>query len=92
MSDGSGVASVGAGVALNAYPNPAVATLYVTCGFGGKVKYELFSENGATVYVSEKEAAAGTAQAIDVASLARGIYILKVSHDGKVATCPVIRK
>ena len=92
VSDGSGVASVGAGVALNAYPNPVVATLYVTCGFGGKVKYELFSENGATVYVSEKEAAAGTAQAIDVASLARGIYILKVSHDGKVATCPVIRK
>ena len=77
---------------MKAYPNPVVATLYVASGFTGKVKYEIFSENGSKVYVAEKETATGVAQTIDVSSLARGIYILKVSQGDKAATYPVIRK
>ena len=92
VSEGSGVAAITADAAVKAYPNPVVATLYVASGFTGKVKYEIFSENGSKVYIAEKETATGVAQTIDVSSLARGIYILKVSQGDKAATYPVIRK
>ena len=69
-----------------------VSTAASSAAATGKVKYEIFSENGSKVYVAEKETAAGVAQTIDVSSLARGIYILKVSQGDKAATYPVIRK
>lgn len=85
------------GVSINAhvgvYPNPVVETLYVTCDFSSdNVNYSIYGENGALVYNATEEAVSGVAKTINVANLADGLYILKVTANEGVATYPLIKK
>lgn len=89
----SGIEGVSINAQVGVYPNPVVETLYVTCDFDcDNVTYSIYGENGAVVFNETQETVSGSAKAINVASLADGLYILKVTADGQSATYPVIKK
>ena len=94
VAEVDGISSISVDAEVNIYPNPVVETLYVTCGFNAdEVNYTIFSENGAVVYNETAQSVNGEAKAINVANLADGLYILKVTADnGKTATIPVIKR
>lgn len=93
VTEVSGIESVSINAQVGVYPNPVVETLYVTCDFNSyKVNYSIYSENGSQVYNETEEAVQGVAKAINVANLADGIYILKVTTDEGVATYPIVKK
>ncbi|MGM9843924.1 MAG: T9SS type A sorting domain-containing protein, partial [Muribaculaceae bacterium] len=92
VSKDAGIEGIEVGSGVSVYPNPVVETLYVTCGFGGDVTFSIYSENGAKVFNSTVESIAGTPNALNVAHLSNGIYILHINANGKVITYPIIKK
>ncbi len=93
VTKASGIENITINSKVGVYPNPVVETLYVTCDFNSaNVNYSIYNEAGALVYSSNEEAVAGAAKAINVSNLADGLYILKVTADGAVATHPIVKK
>jgi hypothetical protein len=89
----SGIENISINAEVGVYPNPVVETLYVTCDFNSEnVNYCIYNENGAVVYNSTCAAAQGEAKAINVSNLADGLYILKVTANGGVATYPIVKQ
>lgn len=89
----SSVEDIAVATGVKVYPNPVVETLYVTCGFSSEnATITLYAENGAVVYSEKQEILSGVAKAINVAGLADGLYLLKVTANGGVATFPVVKK
>ncbi len=69
----------------NMYPNPAVNEL--TINTSANTKIEIYSMNGALVYVSDKQM--GSTQ-IDVSEWDRGMYLVKQTQDSNVMTSKVV--
>lgn len=89
----SGIENISINAEVGVYPNPVVETLYVTCGFDSdNVNYSIYSENGAVVYSSTCTSVQGEAKTINVSNLADGLYILKVTANGGVATYPIVKQ
>lgn len=89
----SGIENISINAEVNIYPNPVVEILYVTCDFNSlDVNYTIYNENGAVVYTSTCESIQGEAKAINVSNLADGLYILKVTGNGGVATYPIVKQ
>ena len=89
----SGIENISINAEVGVYPNPVVETLYVTCDFNSAdVNYSIYSENGAVVYSSTCESVQGEAKAINVSNLVDGLYILKVTANGGVATYPIVKQ
>ena len=89
----SGIENISINAEVGVYPNPVVETLYVTCDFNSEnVNYCIYNENGAVVYNSTCAVAQGEAKAINVSNLVDGLYILKVTANGGVATYPIVKQ
>lgn len=75
------------------YPNPVAETLYVTCDFSAKnTTYVLYAANGTKVYDSTESSKQGEPKAINVASLADGVYILQVTTENNSSVFHVVKK
>lgn len=93
VKEQSGIENISIDSKVSIYPNPVVETLYVTCDFAADdVTYSIYGENGALLYNVTETAEIGSVKAINVANLADGLYLLKVTADGKTATYPIIKK
>lgn len=89
----SGIENISIDAKVGIYPNPVVETLYVTCDFNSTdVNYTIYNESGAVVYTSTCESVQGEAKAINVSNLSDGLYILKVTGNGGVATYPIVKQ
>ena len=92
VTENSGVEDVSLDAAVDVYPNPVVETLHVACDIDSKdVTYSIYGGNGALVYRETAPATGGGVMRIDVSGLADGIYVLKVSAGGRVATYPIVK-
>lgn len=70
---------------LKVYPNPAKNTLYVTSASFAEKQVELYDVLG-KVALSTKV----TNQAVNIASLPKGVYVAKITEEGKTATRKVV--
>ena len=71
------------------YPNPVVESLNVRSNVTGEAVYGIYTLNGGNVYSDNHQ---GGLVTINVAHLAEGIYILRITADGEVANIPFIKK
>ena len=71
------------------YPNPVVESLNVRSNVTGEAVYGIYTLNGGNVYSANHQ---GGLVTINVAHLAEGIYILRITADGEVANIPFIKK
>ncbi len=81
-------------ITILTYPNPATNELRITVPANWqnkKIVYEMFSINGQTA--SRKEAAnASQTETLNLANLAAGIYMIKVSCNGETAQQKIIKR
>lgn len=90
--ESSGIDDITIAADIEVYPNPVVENLNVTCDFDAPaVNYAIYSLNGAKVIDVTEDAVRGVAKTINVGGLADGIYLLKVTADGSVATFPIVK-
>jgi len=68
------------------YPNPATNVVYLN-GISENVDYKIISPDGKVILSGIAEAS----QAVDVSSLPKGIYFMKISKDNKITTIKVIK-
>ena len=78
---------------VEVYPNPVAETLYVTCDFSAKKStYALYATNGSKVYDSTEDTKQDEPKAINVATLAKGVYILQITNENGSTTHRIIKK
>ena len=77
---------------IKVFPNPVVEYLNITCHFDAPAtNYAVYSLNGAKVIDITEDTVSGATKTINVGSLADGIYLLKVTANGTVATFPIVK-
>lgn len=92
VTENSGIENVSIGADVDVYPNPVAETLHVACDIDSKdVTYSIYGGNGALVYSETSPAMRGGVKRIDVSGLTAGIYVLKVTADGCMATYPIVK-
>lgn len=69
-----------------AYPNPVNDKLTLTGNFSGNAKAEIYNTLGQSVYT-----VTGFADTIDFSSFSRGVYIVKVTDNGKSETRKIVK-
>lgn len=82
------------GISIVAYPNPATNEVRITIPANWqnkKVAYQLFSANGQPVRTTER-ANSNQTEAINVSSLAPGLYFVKAICEGQVAQQKIIKQ
>ncbi|MBQ7941226.1 MAG: S8 family serine peptidase [Muribaculaceae bacterium] len=93
VTEPSGIDENSLNAKVEVYPNPVVETLYVTCDFSDKnAVYAIYAANGSLVYSSKGAAVQGESKSINVANLAEGVYVLKVTTENGSATFHVVKK
>ena len=82
------------GIILTTYPNPVVNELKVTIPANWqnkKVVYELFNGNGQTAKKIETASSSQT-ETLNVSNLNNGLYFVKVTCEGQVATQKIVKQ
>lgn len=78
---------------VEVYPNPVAETLYVTCDFSAKkTTYKLYTANGSKAYDSTEDTKQDEPKAINVASLAKGVYILQITNENGSTTHRIVKR
>ena len=78
---------------VEVYPNPVAETLFVTCNFSiKKTTYKLYATNGSKVYDSTEDTVQGELKAINVATLAKGVYILQITNENGSTTHRIVKR
>ncbi|MES2812907.1 MAG: T9SS type A sorting domain-containing protein [Bacteroidota bacterium] len=70
---------------LNVYPNPAKTALFVTSDSFASKNVEIYNVLGAKVLTTQ----VNNSQ-INVSSLTRGVYVAKITEEGKIATVKLV--
>jgi hypothetical protein len=77
----TGLENLGGIPGLQVYPNPAGAALYVSLSHEqSDLLVNIYAGNGSLV---KTQKLAAENNAIDIAELARGIYMVEIMHNGK---------
>ena len=93
VTEYTGIEGISINALVDAYPNPVVETLYVTCDFNcDNITYSIYDVNGALIYNESAQVIAGSAKSINMANLSTGLYILKIATNNGIATYPIIKK
>ena len=78
---------------VDVYPNPVAETLYVTCDFSAKkTTYKLYTANGSKAYDSTEDTKQDEPKAINVAALAKGVYILQITNEKGSTTHRIVKR
>ena len=82
--------AVGRDIVVGVYPNPSGDTLHVELPFGGFYKISVLTLTGQAA-LGERQVGGGS-RTLDVSSLTRGVYVLRVEHsEGLLQTFRIIR-
>ena len=90
--EASGIEDITIAAEISVYPNPVVERLNVACDFdAAAANFAIYSLNGAKVLDETDDVARGAVKTINVGNLADGIYLLKVTANGSVATFHIVK-
>jgi hypothetical protein len=81
-------------VSILTFPNPVTSELRITIPNnwqGKKVTYEVVNANGQTVRKTEA-ASSNQTETVNVSTLARGFYVVKVSYNGETAQQKIVKQ
>ena len=95
VSASASVEEVDGLIPMSIYPNPTseVLNASITLNNGGMVNFRIVNAQGQTVLLKNVQMSAGTnVQALDVTTLAAGVYTVQISSEGQVSTKPFVKK
>lgn len=89
----SGVDEITLDSQVTVYPNPAVESINVTCGFNAdEAEYSIYDMDGAVLYKESAVCIQGIAKNINVSELNDGVYFVNVVANNKVYTKAFVKK
>ena len=86
-ADATGIANITPAQTIAVYPNPATQYINVSCTEGADIR--VMDLNGRTI---KRLAAHDALQRVDVADLAKGMYMISVENAGNRAVAKFIKK